>query len=104
MPGWQNSDRRDRLPPDWPAIRRRILARDGHRCRFTNTYGERCKEAAVDVDHIENNDDHSDRNLRAACEWHHDKKSGAEGAAARAAAIRRASKKFQRTEVHPGLL
>ncbi|MEU7570315.1 hypothetical protein [Micromonospora sp. NPDC049240] len=59
---------------------------------------------AVDVDHIIPGNDHSRSNLRALCEWHHDKKSGAEGAAARAAAIRRTSKKFKRTETHPGLL
>lgn len=104
MPGWEGSDRRHRLPPDWDARRKRILRRDGYRCKVKNAYSERCKEPAVDVDHIINNDDHSESNLQAICEWHHDKKSGSEGARARAAAIRRTSKKFVRTEAHPGLL
>jgi hypothetical protein len=76
-----------------------------------NAYGERCKDPAVDVDHIINNDDHSyfgpgdpRNNLQAICDWHHKKKSGAEGLVAKAAAIRRAGKKFVRTETHPGLL
>lgn len=105
MSGWQNSDRGDRLPPEWRTkIRPRILRRAGHRCQVTNTYGERCPELAAEVDHIRAGDDHSDDNLRAICEWHHGKKSGAEGAAALAAKRRRISKKYRRTEVHPGLM
>ncbi|WP_280837834.1 hypothetical protein [Micromonospora sp. A200] len=69
-----------------------------------NTYGERCKEAAVEVDHIRAGDDHSDDNLRAICEWHHGKKSGGEGGAALAAKRRQIDKRFRRTEEHPGLL
>ncbi|OKI45100.1 HNH endonuclease [Micromonospora sp. CB01531] len=104
MPNWQNSDRRDRLPPNWDAIRKRVLKRDGYRCRATNVYGERCDERAVDVDHIKRDDDHSEDALQSLCEWHHDKKSGAEGARARAAIRRRHAQKFRRTEGHPGLL
>lgn len=104
MPGWEGSDRRLRLPPDWDKIRKRILRRDGYRCRIRDTYSQRCSEPAVDVDHIINNDDHRESNLQAICDWHHKKKSGAEGLIAKAAAIRRAGKKFVRTEVHPGLL
>jgi 5-methylcytosine-specific restriction endonuclease McrA len=76
-----------------------------------NTYGERCKDPAVDVDHIINNDDHSyfgpgdpRNNLQAICEWHHKGKTNSEARAAQLAAIRRTSKKFVRTETHPGLL
>lgn len=104
MPGWEGSDRRLRLPPNWETIRLRVLRRDGYRCRAKNAYGERCNEHAVDVDHINGDDDHRDEALQSLCEWHHDKKSGAEGARARAAAIRRAGKKYRRTEGHPGLL
>ncbi|MEX1655530.1 hypothetical protein ABZ960_20475 [Streptomyces pseudovenezuelae] len=43
-------------------------------------------------------------NLRSLCSWHHRKKSGAEGAAAKAAKRRALAKKFNRTERHPGLL
>lgn len=104
LAGWQNSDRRERLPPDWDRIRVRILKRDGYRCKAENTYGERCPEAAVDVDHIERGDDHRDSNLRSLCEWHHDKKSGQEGGFARAAQWRKNNAKFRRREQHPGLL
>lgn len=111
MPGWHGSDRRSRLPPGWDKLRKRVLRDAGHRCQVLDTYGVRCTEPALDVDHIINDDNHSyfgpgdeRNNLRAICEWHHDKKSSAEGAAARWAAIRRSSKKFTRTETHPGLL
>lgn len=104
MPGWQGSDRRLRLPPDWDKIRKRVLKRDGYRCKVKNSLGQRCPEPAVDVDHIVNGDDHRESNLQAICDWHHRKKSGAEGAAARAAAIRRNRHKFKRTEGHPGLM
>ncbi|AFV51322.1 hypothetical protein FDG66_gp02 [Streptomyces phage phiCAM] len=43
-------------------------------------------------------------NLRALCSWHHGQKSGAEGAAAKAANWRRQNQKFRRSEDHPGLL
>lgn len=104
MSGWQGSDRRLRLPPDWDKIRRRILKRDDYRCKVRNTYNERCSEPATEVDHIVAGDDHSESNLQAICSWHHGRKSGAEGAQARAAAIRRSSKKFTRNEAHPGLV
>lgn len=104
MPQWANSDRRDRLPKDWPQIRRRVLKRDGGRCTERNDYGQRCPELATDVDHVKPGDDHSLSNLRSLCSWHHNRKSGAEGAQARAAIRRRNGKKFKRTENHPGLL
>jgi 5-methylcytosine-specific restriction protein A len=43
-------------------------------------------------------------NLRSLCSWHHRQKSGAEGAAAKAAKRRAIEKKFRRTEKHPGLM
>jgi 5-methylcytosine-specific restriction endonuclease McrA len=102
--GWQNSDRRDRLPPDWFKIRARVLRRDGHTCTHRDDYGIRCADLATDVDHIKPGDDHSMENLRALCSWHHNKKSGAEGGAASQANRRRQNRKFRRTEDHPGLL
>lgn len=80
---WEGSTRRSRLPPDWPATRLRILERDSHRCTWIEN-GKRCTERATDVDHRVPGDDHSDRNLRSLCPWHHRRKSSAEGAAARA--------------------
>lgn len=99
MPGgWTSSNRRARLPADWPAIVRRILARDEHRCRAEMSDGTRCTERANQVDHIVAGDDHSDANLQALCWWHHARKSAAEGNAARARATN-----HRRPERHPGL-
>lgn len=101
---WEGSDRRERLPANWPSTRRRILRRDGHRCTHTDIYGARCPQPATDVDHLVAGDDHRDLNLGSKCAYHHGKKSGAEGGAARAAAIRRHDKKFRRSDPHPGIL
>jgi 5-methylcytosine-specific restriction protein A len=104
MPNWSSSNRRDNLPTNWGAIRVRILKRDGHRCTHRDDYGTRCAELATDVDHIRPGNDHSDGNLRSLCKWHHGKKSGAEGAVAKATARRRIDKRFRRGEQHPGLI
>lgn len=90
--GWQGSNRRARLPADWPTRRARILDRDGHRCQSPG-----CDAPATDVDHIERGDDHNDRNLQALCHVHHASKSSAEGHAARPRARRESAP-------HPGLL
>ncbi|MFF7254805.1 HNH endonuclease [Streptomyces microflavus] len=103
MPNWSGSDRRERLPADWPRIRIRILRRDGHRCTHRDQYGERCEELATDVDHIVPGDDHRETNLRALCGFHHRAKSSREGAYALAAQRRRIDRRFRRTEAHPGL-
>ena len=104
MAGWKGSDRLSRLPADWPKIRNKVKKRDGYRCTHINERGERCIEDATDVDHIRPGDDHSLDNLRSLCSWHHLKKSGSEGAAARAAVLKRNSMKFKRVEKHPGLM
>lgn len=104
MPGWKGSNRREELPPNWPSIRIRILARDGHRCVHRDIYGHRCTEVATDVDHIRPGNDHSDANLRSLCSWHHDRKSAREGAQAVAAARKYHARKFRREEPHPGAL
>jgi 5-methylcytosine-specific restriction protein A len=99
MPGrWQGSTRKAELPPDWAAIRARILARDGRQCTERDE-GVRCVQAATDVDHIGDKHDHRDENLRALCDWHHKKRSSAQGNAARVRIPER-----RRPERHPGLL
>ena len=104
---WEGSTRRERLPADWSAIRKRVLRRDGHRCTHTDN-GIRCSARATDVDHIIAGDDHSEHNLRSLCSDHHRAKSAREGydAMRRMVRARRAAadKKFRRTEEHPGLL
>lgn len=96
MPGAWEGGRRV-LPADWARIRRRVLERDGHRCTWV-TDGQRCSERATDVDHIGDRDDHDDDNLAGLCSWHHDRKSSAQGNAAR---VRRTER--HPTEPHPGL-
>lgn len=104
MPGWANSDRRHRLPPDWGKRRKRVLKRDRYKCQARNSYGAMCGDLATDVDHIVPNDDHDDENLRSLCEWHHRRKSSSEGAAASHESRAAIKQKFRRTETHPGLL
>ncbi|TCC19953.1 HNH endonuclease [Kribbella sindirgiensis] len=105
MPGWNGSNRRDRLPANWNKIRERILRRDNYECQQENPYGAKeCPEPATDVDHIIPGDDHSDVNLQSLCDWHHKQKSGAEGAAAARARRQKIDRKFRRTEEHPGLM
>lgn len=103
MSGWQNSDRRDHLPPNWASLRKACFRRDGNRCTAKNAYGERCPEVAEECDHLGERDDHRLHMLTSLCSWHHGKKSGQQGAAARAKIIRRNKQKFRRTEAHPGL-
>jgi len=73
---WSGSNRRAELPKDWGRRRRRVLRRDGYRCR-------RCGKPATDVDHVVPGDDHSDGNLQALCSDCHDAKTLEEAAAAR---------------------
>lgn len=104
MSGWQNSRRRQELPPNWDALRKRILGRDDHSCQWDLGGGQKCGREAREVDHIRRGSDHSESNLRALCHWHHLRKSGGEGAQATAAQRRVNAQKFRRTEEHPGLL
>lgn len=111
--GWQGSNRKATLPNGWPRTRRRILKRDGYCCTWQDderlVYGmgrwvmgipDPCDAPATDVDHIGDPNDHSDANLRSLCSPHHDKRSSAQGNAARwAKAIPRARPQPQ----HPGL-
>jgi 5-methylcytosine-specific restriction protein A len=99
---WEGSDRRSRLPGDWPARRAHVLARDGYMCQHVRLdTGRICALRATDVDHIRHGDDHSEANLQALCDWHHKKKSGSEGGKASAEA--RAKRAKANAYVHPGL-
>ncbi len=79
---WDGSQRKSQLPDDWSHRRMAVLRRDGYQCQW-RTDGVRCGRPASDVDHIKRGDDHSHGNLQSLCSWHHDRKSSAEGAAAR---------------------
>ena len=92
------------LPKGWHRMRGRILKRDHHLCQWPVTTGGLCGEPANQVDHKINAaqgvDDHSDANLWALCEWHHNKKTGREASAVAHALPPRA----RTPEPHPGLL
>lgn len=93
---WSTSDRRERLPDDWDAIRLDVFRRLGKRCLIK---GAGCLGRATEVDHIRAGDDHSPANLRPACSRCHGRKSSAEGNAMRAR-LRAAGRR--RTPRHPG--
>lgn len=99
--GWADSDRKGRLPADWPLLRRIVRERSGGRCEVIKANGKRCWDAATDCDHVIAGDDHSLSNLQDICTWHHRKKSSAEGNAAKAAY--RAQLKHP-VETHPGII
>ena len=96
--GWTDSTRRDRLPVDWPALRKFVFARDGKICHLCG------QDGADRVDHIKAGDNHDPSNLapvhdRAAPHCHRFK-SSAEGHQAQRRI--RAMGKMPK-EAHPGL-
>jgi len=91
---WSTSDRKQRLPRNWRAIRKRVLTRDGYVCQIR---GPACTVTATDVDHVIRGDYHGLDNLRAACTTCHRAKSSAEGHASRL-------RVKPRIEEHPGLI
>ena len=95
--GWESSNRRSKLPANWPELRKEVRARSGGRCEVV-VDGKRCQNRAVDVDHVNRGNDHSLSNLRDICEPHHDAKSSREGVEARAMQKARVSAKFRRTD------
>ena len=106
--GWETSDRRSRLPANWPKLRREQLARDGHRCTAILPDGTRCPAVTgLEVDHIEaKTDDHS--RLQSLCAGHHKAKTSREGHLAYMAKRREQRKRIERefgnVEEHPGAL
>ncbi|WP_405944744.1 HNH endonuclease [Streptomyces sp. NBC_00932] len=99
---WSSSNRRAELPPDWSAIRARVLARDGHQCRGRMRDGSRCPTTSgLEVDHIGDRHDHTDLNLQTLCSWHHKAKTRSESLAARRR--RPPDRRARPAESHPGL-
>lgn len=100
---WSSSDRRSRLPADWPTRREQVLVRDGRVCQW-RVGGRKCGAPARDVDHVVPGDDHSYSNLRALCSAHHQRKSSGEGGRAFWDGVRDSRAKFRegRVERHPG--
>lgn len=102
--GWETSDRREHLPPNWRSLRRQCFSRDGYRCVAILSNGLRCKEVPTECDHIGDRDDHRLEMLQSLCEFHHGKKTGQQGAAAKWKAKRRIESKFFKPESHPGAI
>ncbi|GAA2577515.1 hypothetical protein GCM10009862_16040 [Microbacterium binotii] len=100
MPQWKGSTRKSTLPADWDTtVRPRILRRDGYRCVWIRAdTNSQCGDRANQVDHIDQARrwDHSDGNLQSLCEYHHQRKSSAEGG--------RGNRRKQPARRHPGLL
>lgn len=97
---WENSNRRSRLPRNWPSISRSVLVRDSWVCQIGYPG---CLTEASEVDHRTRGDNHQPDNLQAACTACHRKKSSSEGGLASASARRyRDSQKYRPTERHPG--
>lgn len=95
---WEGSDRSARLPANWPSLVRQVEQRAQGRCQVTMRDGSRCRDRGTQCDHIQAGDDHSLANLQWICEWHHARKSAAEGNAARTRLTSR-----RPAERHPGL-
>ncbi|PRB44327.1 HNH endonuclease [Arthrobacter sp. MYb23] len=99
--GWTGSDRKSRLPDDWPLLRQIVFERAGGRCETIKKSGKRCWDKGTDVDHKRAGDDHSLANLQLLCTWHHARKSSREGNEAQAAL--RAMLRHP-VEQHPGVI
>lgn len=76
--GSSSTNRRKELPHTWNTLRKQVLIRDGYRCRWIIN-NKKCNAHATDVDHINNNDDHSMNNLRALCSDHHGERTSKQG-------------------------
>lgn len=105
---WDTSDRRSRLPENWPALvraakkRAKATSKLGiEQCEARLPSGRRCPRVGSDVDHIIPGDDHRLRNLRLLCGTHHDRKSSREGREARE---RIKQSRFRPSEDHPGTI
>jgi len=97
---WETSDRRERLPANWPALVAAVKKRDGNRCTWRLRSGARCPRPGRDVDHRIAGDDHRMSNLQLLCEEHHKRKTSREAWAGR----NRPKTKKRREERQPGRL
>lgn len=98
--GWSGSSettRRDDLPPNWEALRKAQLEKDGYRCTWSLPSGARCPNAATDVDHWGKSWEH--HKLRSLCGLHHKKRTAKQGVQARRPPPPRRPK-----EQHPGTI
>lgn len=97
---WVTSDRKERLPDDWPKIRAHVKARAKGRCE-ANPHAKRCNGWGTDADHITPGDDHSPENLQWLSGPCHRAKTARETTARNQA---RAAARHRPPEPHPGRL
>lgn len=95
MTGW-NSKRT--LPRDWAARKKRVYQLKGRVCALAY---EGCAGWSTEVDHIDDNDDHSIDNLQPVCCDCHDVKTRKQS---KLAARAKADLLHPREEKHPGML
>lgn len=96
--GWYGSDRRDRLPRDWAAIRAMVRERAHNHCQ-ARVHLALCNGIGGDCDHIVPGDDHSLANLQWLNHNCHKLKTSRESAERNA---RRARQRKHPVEKNPG--
>ena len=96
--GWYGSDRRDRLPRDWAAIRAMVRERAHNHCQ-ARVHSALCNGMGDDCDHIVPGDDHSLANLQWLNHNCHKLKTARESAERNA---RRARQRRHPVEKNPG--
>jgi 5-methylcytosine-specific restriction protein A len=96
---WQESDRRSRLPANWPALVAKVKKRAKGQCEWRLPSRKRCPREGSECDHRVAGDDHRLSNLQWLCDFHHGKKSSLEGRQAKAA-LR--NSRYRDREEHPG--
>ena len=97
---WSTSDRKQRLPHDWPQVRAAVKARAKGKCQ-ARTHAPKCRGWGSDADHITPGDDHSMANLQwlsGPCHW---AKTNRETAARNR---ERKTARYKPSEQHPGRL
>lgn len=97
--GWAGSDRRERLPVNWPKLRAQVRKRAGGRCEWSSPVTGRCPSEGSQCDHVNRGDVHLLVNLQWLCTHHHNIKSAREGREARAEKAARGKRPAER---HPG--
>lgn len=96
---WSTSDRRYRLPRNWPDIKRQVKRRAHGLCE-ADQHQPNCDGIGTDCDHIIAGDNHSLDNLQWLSGPCHQAKTAAENAARNRANARM---KRRPSEQHPGL-
>lgn len=96
--GWESSNRRERLPANWPTIRRQVKSRAKGRCEAT-PHARGCGGWGTDADHITPGDNHHLNNLQWLSPACHRAKTAAEAAARNTA---KADARQRPQEQHPG--